>query len=289
LRQANRRAPGNWRGHVRDANLCTMSTEGDSDGSVSRQPHAVARLGSAARGVLAAGLDFILPPQCLACDAPVVERGALCPACWSRLRLIEKPYCARLGVPFAYDLGPGALSAEAIADPPPFDRCRAVATYDDVSRSLVHGLKYRDRLDLARWMANWMLRAGGELVADAGVIVPVPLHRRRLWSRRFNQSALLAGVIAERTGKPFAPLALSRVRPTAQQVGLSAGERDRNVRGAFQVVPAAKIEVAGRRVLLVDDVFTTGATVRAATRSLLRAGAAAVDVLVFARVVRGQS
>lgn len=234
-------------------------------------------------------LDQLYPPVCLSCDAPVATADALCASCFRKLRPITAPLCPVLGIPFEVSLGPEARSAEAIADPPPFDRCRAVATYDDVSRSLVHGLKYRDRLDLARWMANWMLRAGGELVADAGVIVPVPLHRRRLWSRRFNQSALLAGVIAERTGKPFAPLALSRVRPTAQQVGLSAGERDRNVRGAFQVVPAAKIEVAGRRVLLVDDVFTTGATVRAATRSLLRAGAAAVDVLVFARVVRGQS
>lgn len=247
------------------------------------------RARAAATGMLAGLLDLALPPQCLHCDTPVAGRGALCPTCWAKLRLIEKPYCARLGVPFAYDLGAGALSAEAIADPPPFDRCRAVATYDDVARTLVHGLKYRDRLDLAAWMARWMLRAGSDLVAEAAVVVPVPLHRRRLWGRRFNQSALLARVIAETAGKPFAPLALARVRATAQQVGLSASERDRNVRGAFQVSVEARIAVAGRRVLLVDDVLTTGATVRAATRALLRGGAAAVDVLVFARVVRGQS
>jgi ComF family protein len=218
----------------------------------------------------------------------VAAGGSLCPACWSKLRLIEKPYCARLGIPFTYDIGAGALSAEAIADPPPFDRCRAVATYDYVARQLVHGLKYRDRLDLSRWMGNWMRRAGDDLLDEAAVVVAVPLHRRRLWWRRYNQSALLAQAVAEAAGKPFAATALARIRKTVQQVGLTADQRDRNVRGAFQVPPAEKIAVAGRRVLLVDDVYTTGATVKAATRALLRAGATAVDVLVFARVVRGE-
>jgi ComF family protein len=136
-------------------------------------------------------------------------------------------------------------------------------------------------------MAGWMTRAGSELLAAADVIVPVPLHRRRLWWRRYNQSALLAQAVAGQSGRPLASAALARVRATAQQVGLSADERDRNVRGAFRVPVEQKPAVAGRRVLLVDDVYTTGATVRAATRALLRAGATAVDVLVFARVVKG--
>ncbi len=231
-------------------------------------------------------VDVVLPPQCLACRAPVSDMGTLCSGCWSRLKLIERPYCARLGVPFSYDLGAGALSAEAIADPPPFDRCRAVAVFDDVARQLVHGLKYRDRLELARWMAGWMVRSGAEVLAEAELVVPVPLHRRRLWSRRFNQSALLARTVAERAGKVLGSSALARIRPTVQQVGLTADERDRNVRGAFRVPLEQKPMVAGRRVLLVDDVYTTGATVRAATRALLRAGATAVDVLIFARVVK---
>jgi ComF family protein len=230
--------------------------------------------------------DLALPPHCLACAKLVALEGSLCAGCWSGLRLIEKPYCAQLGVPFAYDLGPGALSAEAIADPPPFARCRAVAVYDEVAQRLVHGLKYQDRLELARWMADWMARAGEELLGDADLVTAVPLHRRRLWRRRFNQSALLAGTIARRAGKPHAATVLKRIRPTAQQVGLTAGERDRNVRGAFKVAPEDRPAVAGRRVMLVDDVYTTGATVKAATRALLRAGASAVDVLVFARVVR---
>lgn len=136
-------------------------------------------------------------------------------------------------------------------------------------------------------MAGWMRRAGGELIADADIIVPVPLHTRRLWWRRYNQSVLLARAISDASAKPLATGTLRRIRATAQQVGLTADQRDRNVRGAFQVRASEKSAVAGRRVLLVDDVYTTGATVKASTRALLRAGAVGVDVLVFARVVRG--
>ncbi|MEP0324552.1 ComF family protein [Bauldia litoralis] len=242
--------------------------------------------GSPIRAAASTVADLALPAQCLSCQRHVSRLGGLCPVCWGELRLIEKPYCARLGLPFAYDLGPNALSAEAIAEPPPFDRLRAVARFDTVARSLVHGLKYRDRTELARWMGAWMARAGGDVIAEADFILPVPLHRWRLWLRRFNQSAALAAVVAASADKPFVPMALKRVRATAQQVGLSANERDRNVRGAFLVPADYKPIVAGRRVLLVDDVYTTGATARAVTRALLRAGASGVDVLVFARVVR---
>lgn len=255
---------------------------------VANQPGLLARLTGHAARLARSAADLALPPQCLACGKPIGDHGALCSSCWSKLRLIEKPYCARLGIPFSFDLGPGALSAEAIADPPPFDRCRAVVAYDDVGRDLVHGLKYRDRLELAAWMARWMARAGAEVVADAEAVVPVPLHVRRLWWRRYNQSALLGRTVADAAGKPLLANILRRIRATEQQVGLSPDMRDRNVRGAFQVPTADKASVAGRRVLLVDDVYTTGATAKACTRALLRAGAVAVDVLVFARVVRGQ-
>ena len=263
-----------------------MAETGDGIFDQVEKAPAAARMMSAAVAFGRRLVDLALPPQCLACHAPVAEMGSLCPACWSRLKLIERPYCERLGIPFAYDLGPGALSAEAIADPPPFDRARAVAVYDDVARRLVHGLKYRDRLELARWMAGWMARAGTDLLAKTDIVVPVPLHRRRLWWRRYNQSALLALVLAVKAGKPVTNDALLRIRATAQQVGLSAEERDRNVRGAFRMTAEGKRAVAGRRVLLVDDVYTTGATVKASTRALIRAGAVAVDVLTFARVVK---
>ncbi|GGA91380.1 hypothetical protein GCM10011491_19260 [Brucella endophytica] len=150
---------------------------------------------------------------------------------------------------------------------------------------MVVGLKYHDQTNLAPWMARWMLRAGSELFADCDVVIPVPLHRYRLWSRRFNQAAELARALARESGKPFEPEALRRVKRTRQQVGLPATERQRNVSGAFRVPPEHEIKVRGRNVLLIDDVYTTGATVKAATRALLRADAAAVDVLTFSRVL----
>ena len=145
--------------------------------------------------------------------------------------------------------------------------------------------KYGDRLDLAPMMGRWMARAGRELTADADALLPVPLHWRRLWARRFNQSAALAGAIADICGVPVLHGALKRVRATPQQVGLSKSERADNVQGAFRVPAEAKAEVAGRRLVLIDDVLTSGATVDTCARALLRAGAAHVDVLVFARVV----
>ncbi|MCW5698106.1 MAG: ComF family protein [Bauldia sp.] len=249
----------------------------------------LAAAGGVLRGLGRGVVRLAIPAHCLACERPVATDGTLCPDCWGLLRLIEQPFCDRLAIPFAYEPGDGALSPEAIADPPPFARMRAVAIYGPVARQLVHGLKYRDHLDLARWMGGWMARAGGDLLATADLVVPVPLHRARLWWRRFNQSAALAAEIARASGAAFAPTVLSRPRSTRRQVGLSATERRVNVRGAFRVVEEVKPLIAGRRVVLVDDVYTTGATAKAATRALLRAGAACVDLLVFARVARGES
>jgi ComF family protein len=176
---------------------------------------------------------------------------------------------------------------QAIADPPAYNRARAAVRYDEIARALVHALKYGDRLDLAPIMGRWMVRAGSELLSEADALIPVPLHWRRQWARRFNQSALLAKVIAQDREIVLADGALKRDRATAQQVGLSQAERALNVQGAFRVPSDRKAEVAGRRVVLVDDVLTSGATSDACARALLRAGASGVDVLVFARVVDG--
>ncbi len=209
----------------------------------------------------------------------------MCGACWSRVRFIEKPCCPVLGIPFSHDLGAEILSAEAIADPPPFRRARSVAAHEGVIRDMVHRLKYNDRTDLGPWMARWMLRAGRELLNDCDIIVPVPLHARRFWLRRFNQSAELARHLASLSGKTFDPDALKRIKQTRQQVGLGANERTANVRGAFKVPETQAIKVRGRNVLLIDDVYTTGATVKAASRALLRGGASSVDILTFGRVL----
>ncbi|MCC7348346.1 MAG: ComF family protein [Variibacter sp.] len=244
-----------------------------------------ARARRAARASCTALLGTALPPLCPVCRDPLAQAGGLCPPCWAKLSLIAPPYCERLGIPFDYDPGPGVLSLQAIADPPAYGRARAVARYDDVAKTMIHSFKYGDRLDLAPTLGRWMANAGKTLTAQADALVPVPLHWRRLWTRRFNQSAALANVIAAASGVPVEAEALRRVKATAQQVGLSRSERARNVQGAFQVGAAGQHRVAGRRLLLVDDVLTSGATADACARALLRAGAASVDVLVFARVV----
>jgi len=206
----------------------------------------------------------LFPPVCLGCRNLVTAPGTLCPECWPGLRFLEPPWCAVMGTPFGYDMGDGFLSAEAIANPPPFARARAAVAYDGVARRMVQGLKFSDRTDLAPWMARWMLRAGRELVEEGAVVVPVPLHRRRFFSRRFNQSAELARAFARLAGLDYRPDALIRRRVTRQQVGLGAREREANVRGAFAVPPTGKLALKARRVVLVDDVYTTGATVAAA-------------------------
>ena len=240
------------------------------------------------RRLLSTLVDRVYPPACLACGTGVDAQGTLCPGCWVKMPFIERPFCERLGTPFGQDLGPGLISPAAQSDPPVFSRARAVATYEEgPARLLVQRLKYGDRLDLAPAMARWMARAGAELTAEADLIVPVPMHRLRLWRRRFNQAALLAQFVARQAGLPCDGLALARIRRTPPQVGLTREGRAQNVQGAFKVPEKAMGKVAGARILLIDDVLTSGATLNAAARVLLRAGAARVDALTFARVVAG--
>jgi ComF family protein len=254
------------------------------EGTTADQAGRFGRVAGMLRAAFGLAADVGLPPLCAACREAVASTG-LCAACWSKLSFIAPPYCERLGIPFPYDPGPGVLSMEAIADPPAYQRARAAVRYDDVARALVHALKYGDRLDLAPTMGRWMANASQELTRQADAIVPVPLHWRRQWARRFNQSALLAEIISRASGVPVAHSALKRVKATPQQVGLSQSERALNVQGAFRVPAESKGTIAGQKLVLVDDVLTSGATVDACARALLRAGAPSVDVLVFARVV----
>lgn len=230
-------------------------------------------------------LDLVLPPLCLVCRKPVGEPGALCAGCWAAIRFIGPPFCQRCGLPFEHEQAM-AVCAECLARPPQFARARAVMRYDEASKPLILRFKNADRVHAAPALARWIARAGADVLAGAELIVPVPLHWRRLFRRRYNQSALLALALARHTGIACLPDALRRIRPTPSQGGLSARERRLNVRGAFVVPRRRRAAVAGKRVLLVDDVLTTGSTLDAASRALLRAGAAAVDALAIARVLR---
>ena len=210
--------------------------------------------------------------------------ASLCKSCWQKLTFLEDPLCDVLGLPFAYDQGEGSLSAQALADPPAWDRGRAAVIFDDAAKGLVHGLKYRDNTEAGLFMARMMARVGRDLVAQADLIMPVPLHRSRLWKRRFNQAAFLAQPIAQAAHKVFATDILLRSLPTRQQVGLKAEERRKNVRKAFQVPFEKQALISGKTILLVDDVRTTGATLAACSEALKKAGAARVFVLTFALV-----
>lgn len=229
-------------------------------------------------------LDRVFPPVCLACDGPIVENQKLCPACWAQLDPITAPYCPIMGLPFSVDLGPDAKSAEALAHPPPYDRARYALRFNGKARELVHHLKYRDRHDMARFCAGLMVQAAPELWDQKGVIVPVPLHWRRRLSRRYNQSALLAGALARQTGLPVCYDLVRRIRPTRQQVGLSATARAKNVQGAFAVNSVAFAQRQSDRLILVDDVMTTGATITALAKVLRSHYIKHIDVICFARV-----
>ena len=228
--------------------------------------------------------DLVYPPSCIGCGGAISHADALCPVCWSSMAFIERPVCDRYGLPLPVDHGTLLLSPLAIADPPVFRRARAVARYDGLARELVHRLKYGDRLELGKAMGRAMARAGQELLDETDLIIPVPLHLFRLWSRRFNQAALFAKIIAELAQKPMIPDALRRIKRTKPQVGLTRSERADNLNHAFAVDEAHRLTIAGKRILLIDDVMTTASTANAASRTLLKAGAADVEVLTFALV-----
>ena len=233
-----------------------------------------------------AALDLALPPHCVACGEPVGVQGQLCAACFRLTGFVTEPYCLRCGVPFASAAqgGPELLCPACRAAPPVFDRARAALRYDSHARRLLLAFKHADRIEIAMTLVPHMARAGAALLRQADLLVPVPLHRRRLFARRYNQAALLARGLARAVRKPSVPDALVRTRATASLGDRSAAERQAEVAGVFAVRPSRLAGLAARRVLLIDDVMTSGATANACAAALKAAGVSAVDVLVAARV-----
>jgi ComF family protein len=231
-------------------------------------------------------LDVILPPQCLSCERIVERDGVLCPECWGKATFISPPICAACGVPLEMEIGGDGLCGACLRRRPAFERARAAMVYDAASRRLILALKHGDRTDGAPALGRWLAQAGRELVSDADLIAPVPLHWTRLFKRRFNQAALIAMAIARDGDRTLAVDLLVRTRRTPRQIRMSPHQRFLNTRGAFRVKTAWWDRIQDQRVLLIDDVLTTGATAANCAKALLRGGAAAVDVLTLARVVR---
>lgn len=228
--------------------------------------------------------DVIVPPVCVSCRSALADHHALCARCWSDIAFIRAPVCDRLGIPLPFDAGGPSISAAALANPPDFDRARAATHFAGTARHLLHVFKYADRLDVHVLLGIWLQSSGRELLSDAHLIVPVPMNRRRLFWRAFNQAAVLAHELAGRTGLPVSTSVLRRRRATRPQIRLSRAQRLENMQGAFAVPKRRKAQIEGHNILLIDDVITTGATVNACARVLKRAGAARVDVLAVAMV-----
>lgn len=231
----------------------------------------------------AALLNLLFPPQCLSCDALVGAHGTLCMDCWRGVHFIAPPCCACCGLPFEFDIGEGAMCGECLREAPPFARARAALRYDDHSRALITKFKYADQTLLAPIYGKWLASAGRELIAASDVIVPVPLYYWRFVGRRYNQAALIAQALARHSSLPVLPDALLRTRHTQPQAGLTRAQRLDNVKGAFEANPRRAGDIHGKGVLLIDDVMTTGATIRQCARALTAAGAASVNVLTLAR------
>lgn len=238
------------------------------------------------RAVPKAALDFVLPPRCAACGTQTGTTGGLCPTCWRDSCFIAAPLCVQCGYPFELDVGADTRCGGCLANPPDYDRARAAVAYDDRISKVLISFKHGDRVDLAPGLSRWLLRVAEELRDGTDIILPVPLHPSRLRHRKFNQSVLLARPLGRAWKVPVALDLVRRHRDTKSQGHLSPSGRQRNVQGAFRIDPDKKAKVAGKNILLVDDVMTTGATADALARCLKRAGAGRVDLVCVARVVR---
>jgi ComF family protein len=252
--------------------LVRRQTSGDKDG---------VRAGDFVSNGLRQLLDLALPPRCAGCGAIVDEVHSFCPDCWTQIEFLGESGCSTCGLPL--EATDAAECGACAAKPPRIRRTRSAVAYGELSRSIAMRLKYGRKVALARTMARFMAPLVG-LGQDDAILVPVPLHRSRLWRRGFNQSALLAAELARRTGLRSEPRVLKRTKRTPALKGMSRSQRKRTVAGAFTVDRAAELE--GRTIVLVDDVLTTGSTAEACAKALERAGARRVELVSWTRVVR---
>lgn len=234
-------------------------------------------------------LDFVLPPRCASCGTLTERQVGLCAQCWPKLTFITQPFCARCGTPFEFDIPGTSLCASCLRRPPAYDRAFSPLVYEEMARSLILQFKHGDRLGHARFLGTLMAGHIAHYGLENPLIVPIPLHHHRLMRRRFNQSALLARVIAKQVEAQLDVFTLLRVRATPMQQGLNASQRRENVRAAFSLRRGREVLVKGRDIVLIDDVLTTGATAEACCKPLRTAGAARICVLTAARVAGPQT
>lgn len=234
-------------------------------------------------------IDFLFPPVCLNCHSPLQNPNLICSECWQNIDFLIEPLCQINGTPFPFAIEGETVSVEALQSPPEYNQARGVATYEGTMRELIHKLKYQDRHELTNLLVNWMKFSGKDLLSQTDIILPIPLYRWRLWQRKFNQSALLASRLGEISDLPCDCTVLLRQKKTLSQVGLSSKERYKNLNNAFLIEEIKRIDIKNKRILLIDDVITTGATINSATKVLITAGAKSVNVLSLAIVTNDQN
>ena len=231
-------------------------------------------------------IDLVLPPRCLSCADICVENGQLCPPCWKEIHFISDPQCSICGWLLPYQDSLGMICAHCASKKPLFTMARSVMVYDKASSGIILKLKHGDATHLAPALGEWMWNRSADVLKDIDCLIPVPLHWFRLFLRRYNQAAILAKGISEKSSLPIMPYLLRRQRFTKLQAYLNRKQRQRNVKKAFYI-PSKQIPfLQNKKIALIDDVFTTGATINECTRILLKAGCAEVRVITLARVVQ---